>query len=532
MTEKKPPFSLNEELFQTEKKLLHLIQKRTRLLSKIARNRFEQEKSPVDTFLEKKLWALWKSTLKGENQRFFRQIFSTLNNTSYLKAESKQYDKPFCLYPSSSRAINFQTEAPLSNFQARINLILAVLSNTETHIDPFPINDPLVELIKVLNQAGARISWQSNSLHTGPAPLFFEDKALFLGEDEFNFYLVLALSITQAGSCKLNGASQLKMLNLKALQDFLPHLGARLTSIEPQSYNLPARLECSGHLPTEIVFPNNLSEKFALALAFTPFLTQKPLTIIFDNPLLKLEELKAIFNKWNLLLEIKENSLHIAPQTIKSPATLSIEADTILSSYLLLLPYILGGKVELEGSWPEYTWEAKLLGQIFTELGLNFTPNPISTSKEKSYLEELSLDIRNQKDFLPLSLAIAIFSQNRSVIYHQLTEEELEPAIDLLNFLNISYNYHPEYLELNLSEQKTFKKEKEKVWTSPSPLWTLSYALISFKYKGICLSNPAIITQIWPRFWKIFQSLPLGQVETKEEVKNEQNNTKRRIRIR
>ncbi len=222
MSEKKYSLSLNEELYQTEKNLLKLIQKRTRLLSKIAKNRFEQGKSPVDTLVEKKLWDIWKSSLQGENQRFFRQIFSILNNTSYLKAETKQFDKPFCLYPPSSKEIDFHTEAPLSNFQARLSLILATLSTTEIHISPFPINDPLVELIKALNQMGGRVSWQENSLHVGPADLYFEGKSIFLGEDEFNFYLLLSLCLTQAGSCKLNGASKLKMLNLKELQDFYP----------------------------------------------------------------------------------------------------------------------------------------------------------------------------------------------------------------------------------------------------------------------------------------------------------------------
>ncbi|MDK2922225.1 MAG: hypothetical protein PWR24_1782 [Desulfonauticus sp.] len=531
MSEKKYSLSLNEELYQTEKNLLKLIQKRTRLLSKIAKNRFEQGKSPVDTLVEKKLWDIWKSSLQGENQRFFRQIFSILNNTSYLKAETKQFDKPFCLYPPSSKEIDFHTEAPLSNFQARLSLILATLSTTETHISPFPINDPLVELIKALNQMGGRVSWQENSLHVGPADLYFEGKSIFLGEDEFNFYLLLSLCLTQAGSCKLNGASKLKMLNLKELQDFLPTLGARLTSIEPQSYNLPARLECSGHLPSEVVLPESISEYLGIGLILASFLRQRPLKLTWSKPFSKLKELEKLARDWNLSLSIEEDTILVQPQEIKSPANFKIEADPVLSSYVLVLPHFLGGKIQLTGLWPAYSLEAQRAQKIFQEINLDFDSENFLAQKNREFLKELSLDVDQAEDFLPLATALVLSCEKGGIIYHNLKGEPLESAQELLSFLGLKYHLHPEYLEIENSQLK-FQKHNDKVWTSPSPFWTLSYALISFKFKGICLSNPGIITQIWPRFWKLFQSLPLGKIETKEEVKNDNQTTKRRIRIR
>ncbi|SDN66861.1 3-phosphoshikimate 1-carboxyvinyltransferase [Desulfonauticus submarinus] len=519
--------NLNEELKQVEKRLLQLIQKRTKLLSKIARHRMEQNKSPIDTYLEKTLWNIWKKHLQGENQRFFRQLFSILNNTSYSKAESKKSsDKPFCLYPKT-HPINFSTSAPLSLFQATVSVVLSTISTTETHIEPFPLNDPLVELIKALNQAGGRISWQEDSLHAGPANLTFEGKSFFLGEHETTLYFMLALALTEAGSCKLNASPGLKILNLKPLQDFLPQLGARLTSIEPQSYNLPARLECSGKIPSEITIPSTISPFLGIGLIFTSLLLNKKLKITFANLPKEIVELDYLLQKWGVSIQTEDSTITVSPSELKCPVPFSLEADPLLSAHLLVLPYITSGSVKLEGIWPGYSPRAKFVEKLFQEIGLNFNPSDFTSQHNKALSSQFSFDLEDFKEFFPFVLALAIIQKNKAIIYHQLEDSLLEPGLELLSFLNFNFKTHPEYLEIEYSGEKN---KTNKVWTSPSALWTLSYGLISFKFKGICLENPGSITQIWPKFWKIFQSIPFGQVERKiEEQKGEPS--RRRIRI-
>ncbi|WP_457571769.1 hypothetical protein [Desulfovulcanus sp.] len=87
----KKKFTLNEELEEIEQKLAALIKKRTRLLGKIAQKRSEKSKSIVDSGLEKKLWSLWKTHFRGENQRTYRQLFTILNTLGYGQAEKKKF---------------------------------------------------------------------------------------------------------------------------------------------------------------------------------------------------------------------------------------------------------------------------------------------------------------------------------------------------------------------------------------------------------------------------------------------------------
>ncbi|MDQ7031836.1 MAG: hypothetical protein Q9M37_03850 [Desulfonauticus sp.] len=529
MKEKKN-YTLNQELEQVENQLLKFIQRRTKLLAKIASKRLEQTKPPVDTVLEKNLWNIWKQKIKGENQRFFRQLFSTLNNISYARAESKkQVDRPFCLYPRKE-PLDFQTNAPLSLFQARVSIILAALSSTETHIEPFPLNDPLVELIKALNQVNAKISWQHNSLHAGPSDLLFEGRSIFLGEYKTTLYSILSLALTQAGSCRLNAAPALKILNLKDVQDLLPKLGARLSFIEPQTYNLPARLESSGQLPKEIVLPQNLDPLFGICLILAGIGYKKDITLIFSDLPPEIQELECILKQWKISVVFSKNTVHIPAQQIKSPLPLFLEADPLLSSYLLVLPYITTGRVKLLGRWSKHSLKAQFAQKLFKELGLNFhyTENSMETSLTSQNISEPHFDVGSSKDFFPLVLALAIAKKSKAIIYHQLEEgTDLEIGIELLKFLNFNYTLHPEYLEI---EYQGEDRKDQKIWSSPSPLWTLSYGLISFAFKGIGLDNPASITQIWPTFWKIFQSLPQGKLETKPKESIDEPG-KRRIRI-
>jgi len=521
--------SLNEELRQVEKKLLSLIQKRIRLLAKIAHNRMEQNKSPVDTHLEKTLWNLWKTHLQGENQRFFRQLFSILNNTSYAKAAtSKTTDKPFCLFPRT-KPIDFWGPAPLHLEQAKIVLVLTAFSNTETHLSPFPLNDPLIEQIKALNQMGGSISWEENSLHAGPGKISLDNKSIFLGESEFNLYLSIALGLFQAGSCRLTAGPGLKILNIKPLQDFLPQLGARLTSIEPQSYNLPARLECSGKAPKEIVLPKEINPLFGVSLILAAIGFGQKLQLTFNDSFSVLEDLTYLAKTWNLPLSRHNNTFLIQENSkLLTPAGFKLNADPVLSGYLLVLPYILSGQVELAGLWPDYSSDARLVQSFLSYLGIIFFPDKLKTTFQGSKLAEFSFDVGQNERIFPLILALAIIHKSKAIIYHQLQGKEiLEQGCDLLMTLGFDFYSHPEYLEL---EFKTSPSKEKNLWVSPSPIWTLSYALISFVFKGICMENPGSVTYLWPGFWKVFQSISSG-TKTNPKEENNEPNPRRRIRI-
>ncbi|MCA1743143.1 MAG: hypothetical protein LC631_04235 [Desulfovibrionales bacterium] len=60
--------SITDELKETDKKIASLIDKRSRLLSRISQTRQQKNTSLTDAQLEKELWKVWKEEMKKSNQ--------------------------------------------------------------------------------------------------------------------------------------------------------------------------------------------------------------------------------------------------------------------------------------------------------------------------------------------------------------------------------------------------------------------------------------------------------------------------------
>ncbi len=46
------------------------------------------------------------------------------------------------------------------------------------------------------------------------------------------------------------------------------------------------------------------------------------------------------------------------------------------------------------------------------------------------------------------------------------------------------------------------------VWTAPSPAWAMAYALCAFTHRHLKLANPGIMTELYPKFWNMYNALP------------------------
>jgi len=523
--------SLNEELEQTEQKLAVLINKRTRLLGKIAQKRMEKNKSLVDSGLEKRLWSLWKNHFKGENQRAYRQLFTILNSLSYGQAEKKKFsDKPFCLYPTK-KPLNVHIEGPRDIFQARICTFLAALADKPVHIDNFPINDSLIELIKALNQCGARLTWKDKIFSSEPATLTCVNKSIFVGQNAFNFYLLLCLSLGEAGVTKFTSAANLKMLNLKPIQDILPQLGARLSSTFPQSFSLPAKLEASGQIPGQITLPEPVDPDFVLALALAACTYSSPLTINLSHgvQLEKVKQIQRVMQSWSIKTLLSEQSLTIHPGRPELLKNFHLQLDPLLSAYLLALPLFAGGEVTLRGHWPKDSSLATAIYNLLGQAGLKLTTSADQITAIPDHRPaECFIDISDYPELAPLALPLLLTFKSSATIFMPTDTEQAEFAIDLLKFLNLDFNLYPSRLEINFQD----KGHRKELWHSPDPYWTLGYALSSFIFKGVCLANPGSLTAIWPDFWKIFQNLPDPQNQltpTNAGEKNDQPGRRRFI---
>ncbi|WP_457571768.1 hypothetical protein [Desulfovulcanus sp.] len=406
---------------------------------------------------------------------------------------------------------------------------MATLAGKPIDIDNFPINDSLIELIKALNQCGAKLTWKEKIFSSKPANLTCVNKSIFVGQDAFNFYLLLCLSLGEAGVTKFTCASNLKILNLKPIQDILPQLGARLSSTFPQSFSLPAKLEASGQIPGQITLPESIDSDFVPALCLAACTYRRPLKINLASGIWsgKFKQSQKLMQSWKIKTVQSDQSLTIYPGRPEPSENFQLQLDPLLSGYLLALPTFAGGKVTLLGDWPKDSSLATAVYNLLSQVGLQLMTSATHiTSTPDNRPEECFIDISDYPELAPLALPLLLSFKRPATLFMPTNTEQAEFALDLLKFLNLDFKLYPARLEIHFQD----RVHRKELWHSPDPYWTLGYALSSFMFKGICLANPGSLTAIWPDFWKIFQSLPnpQNQLSTNAGEQNDQP-TRRRI---
>ncbi len=529
MESRDPKSSMSSELEQLENELVRLISRRTKLLGNISRKRRERKESLTDPQLEKNLWKKWKTTAQSGNKRIYRQLFNQLNNLAYSHAEKPQ-EKPFCLYPSQ-RSLNISIPGPKESLETRLYTMIATCTPGIRTITDYPLNDIHVEFIKALNQCKAKLSWEEDTLHSQEAGLDMDGVSVYVGSDEFNLFLMLALGVGRSCVVRFNCSASLKNRNLNFLQPVLQEMGARLNFIEPKTYTLPAKLEASGIFPEHITFPADGDPMFLLALIMAASTYSKPLQIRFPEDMLPAQAVNCldIMENCGVSLERSAQSIKIDPSSPVLPRSPEIQLDPILSGYLLAMPLFCKGTVHLTGSWAQCPLSAAVLDLLHhsglkTEIGEKEIKSTPGTPPQ-----EKVLDIREFPRLLPLATALVAGIKQEGSIFVDTAEADVTTAGECLETLGISCKVYPNRLELAPANTAP---QKDPPWECPTPLWGLSYALISFTYRGLCLANPGILTSIWPRFWKIFMSLPEPQKQMQTPSNEGEKTQRRRIIVR
>lgn len=528
---KKYNLSLTEELKGIDKKIAALINQRSRLIFKISQMRQHRSESLADVGLEKELWVVWKEELKKSNQSLVRQLYTLLNSLGYSMAEKSSSDKPFCLYPPNI-PINLDIPGPRSTQDSHYTAFLCALSHEKQDIANFLINDKIIELIKLANQCGSRLSWHDNILSVQGEPAKKMDgQNLFINHSLFNFYLFVCLALGSANRVKFNSSSLLKAVNLKDLQDFLPQLGARLYSIEPQSYSLPARLETSGQIPSEIYLPQGIDPKFVQALIMSAPSYAKSLSISYQG--LDGQDFSPLFSvlkDTGIRMEVKKEQVVIHPsRPILGSKELFL--DPLLCGFLLAMAHISHGKVCLRGLWPQKSASAGKVIELLRHCGSNITVKKQSITAEGGPKESDPLiDFTDMPELAPLAfpLALSAGKAEKIEIIMPADTEDYDVIAELLGHIGYNFSAHSRGLTI-FSRQRS--SERNSPWNSPGAYWTLGYCLLSFHHKGICLANPGNITSIWPGFWKIFMNLSV-KLPDKNEPTGDNNGKPARKRIR
>jgi len=513
------------DISEIDGQILRLLEKRSFLIRKEGAWRKSRQKSLVDPKLEKLLRTAFDQAASdlGLDARLTRSLFTLLNQFSLADARKKFTGEGYKLAPRLE-PVQAAITGPRSFRRTRMMLAMAAGAGLRTTLAPVTMNAPNKDLAKALKQVGAPIHWDEDFIRNdGGRPLGFEGNMVFVGEDSFNFYLLLALALGHAGRCKFTGKPGLQLMDIAALNKVLPSLGARLVPMNPNNPGLPARLECGGVMAGEITLPGSLDPDFAAALTLAAWTYPGGLTIKGLGPEARerVAEAVDVLAACGIRADLRGDAV-----TVNNGVPVMEEAPTLplsvsLCGLLLALPIMTGGSIDIQGTWPASERGRRVLDQL-SRLGLRIdtaTENLIAT-KVADMPRGAAITLGSDPELLPLALALALKGED-SV----LTDAD-DTVMDLLDRMGAAYEETDEGLAL-----KPGGRAWEGTWYSPAPVWSMGCALAAYAVPGIVLENHGEVTSTWPEFWNFYNSLPTGKMKPKP-VTEKKDDTRRRIKIR
>lgn len=514
------------DISEIDEQVLNLLEKRAFLIRKEGAWRKSRQKSLVDPKLEKLLRTSFdkRAGELGLDAKLTKQLFTLLNQFSLADVRKQFTGEGYKLAPRVE-AISAGINGPRSFRYTRMLLTLAASSGADTKLAPVTMNAPNKDLAKALKQAGAPISWDDDYIRNeGDRELGFEGNMIFVGEDSFNFYMLLCLALGHAGRCKFTGKPALQLLDIATLNKVLPKLGARLVPMNPNNPGLPARLECGGPMDEDVTLPGGIDPDFAAALTLAACTFRDGLTISGLNEAARerVAEAVDVLTACGIKAELKKDSVTVSNGKPKIDGHPSLPLSVRLSSSLMALPAMAGGSINIQGTWPKSDKANRVVKQL-EALGLRVdvaTDNLIVT-KEADLPASAEITISESEDLQPLALALAL-----KVGSATLTGKLDETVTELLDRMGVAYEAGD-----NLLTIKAGDRNWSGTWFSPDPIWSMGCALMGYSVPGIKLENHGEVTATWPEFWNFYNSLPTGKMKPKPKQEKKDDN-RRRIRIR
>lgn len=543
-----PSSLLEERLLREERHVAEALLHRSRLLGEIASRKRESRKPGAGHELEKALWKVWENVLQREEvgkTKHWRQFVAQCNNLGYAMGEQRasQSQQAWILRPTApSKPIQLPGLSDV--FASKILTFWAAAANVSIKLTPVALNDGLIELIKALNQTGAGLSWENETITHNARQNFvpaLENKTIHAGQHEFTLALMLALALGRPGIAKFSGSGTLNMLQLKPWQNVFPQLGARLQQLNPHAPGIPARLESSGNAAHASIGAEVPGDLVWALLAAAPFYPQGlHLTWpegAFDKP--ELEILSLLFAQFGVPFKKLANGIQVSPATPTLPEQPSGFLDPGLSALLLAWSRLNNQQLTLQGVWPGQSRWADQYLEVLRSSGMRVDPGPDCVlATPQPWPPDPILDVRLLPQALPLAMALALCAPKECIVLSTQSVCELEVVSALARLTGRVCIQDGATVYVRLGERNSNRMGE--TLEAPDAFWGMALALISFRHPGISLANPGELTTLWPRFWSIYQnvlSVPKTKFEDKHAKASEKNadeqseKRKRRVRI-
>ncbi len=516
------------ELLDLDNDILHLVMRRAQL---VARMRHNGRLAPET---EKTIRTAWesKAARMARDNRLSRDLFVLLQSIEPLSREEEEQGY-FNLAPSSE-AVDIRIPAPSDTVAGRMWLAVAAAAGQMTKVMRMPLTDAVVSGVKALNQIGGQLWWEENGdvqSRGGKGLVRNLDKVIHIGDDAFNLWLVIALCAGMPSRLKLTGESSLRFVDLAPLRRFLPQMGVRLTNVIPSQDGLPIRLECSGMMPRELRLADDLPEDFIAAMVLaSPFWETQCRLILPEKEPRLLGQVLGILSSCGARVTREGREVLVERGEFSVPAEPVVPMDASIAATILMFPGFNGGQAVLEGVWG-HSKAHGLVEKMLRGAGLNVkygSGETVCSGKERETsvpaAEIMAEIIASCPQLLPLASVImaAAVHEGASVVLPELAEEERH----LITAFLVRCGVDEEDGRLKVSDTVI-----PGTWVAPNAQWAMAYALCAFLRPNLHLSNPGVMTALFPPFWTLYNTLPRPVLKRRveKEADDEEKPVRRRV---
>lgn len=533
---------LRDVVCEIDRDILRLLLRRTNLLTKM-----RGAKPRLEAAEEKALREAWEAAVArvSRDARLSGHFFSLMQEVEFLPrpAAHDEADAPegaaarepqhtaFNLAPAP-KPVRLRLAAPLACRATRAWLMLAAASGQALRLEPCLMNDPIVDCVKMLNQAGAALTREDDGVTARQAaPLGAPDKVLHAGDSAWNFFLLLGHYLGRPSRAKFTGEAGLKLANFSAVRHFLPTLGARLVPVVPKSEGLPARLECSGILPDSVSLPADVPAELAESLLLAAPGYEQGLTLDLAAHAERehiLARMMPILRAAGADAYVEGTAVRVHPGPLQLPERPEVDMEPELALFLLALPLALGGEVRLAGRWSALP-AARAGWDALHRFGLDLRMQGADVlARSKAPLKTLPrweppADFPAAWSSLPLALtACSALRGGEAALPVLPAGTDMVTAESFLHAVGLEHDGTGILRKISQDSPRP-------AWNAPNPVWALALALTACASPHQKLGNPGVMTELYPAFWALYNSLPEPGARSARKAEEPATATRRRI---
>lgn len=575
-----------QEVLDLDKGILKLLAKRARFLQKLITGKM------LDAATEKQIRTAWEehASKLSRDPKVFRDLFLLVQSVEALSLGDT--DQPFFNLSPAPKPVQVELPAPASSRVTRYYMTLAAASGKETSVKNVPLTDSIIDGLKSLNFMGGDLWYENDGTVMSRKAKGLErgaDKAVHVGKDPLNLWLVLALSLGLPYHLKITGENELRSIDFMPIARFLPKLGARLVQIIPSQEGLPVRVEASGMLPEEVMLPADLPRDFVFALLLASTFWESNIRFnmkeYFDNltqnPILQrewdtlFEELEDVFKVCDvhITLENTESGMcFICEKSEDGPSfteEILVPSDAEICTTFFLLPAFTSGYVQLSGVW-NHRGTQKMIKEIMDFAGLEWTEFDASARVKGASDGTINMPDSGEIPHCPVHISTLLYTicaergmplDLEKLFAHlpqmphitpsnvEITEQTTNTVDE--NIDNENQSEKETTKEGTTTQQSTqvdmrhliisflahigYNEKMQKVevdnsaWLAPSAAWAVAFSLGAYIRPRLKLVNPNILNDYYPFYWRMYNTLPNPELKKQERKHDKVSSSRKRV---